>query len=427
MMRYTILPLLVAALLAGACDRIAPSAPAADTHDHAEHDHAAHEGDDHSGHGHDDHAGHDDHSDHAGHDDDDNEAIELSDDALAEFGLELAVAEPGELPISLRLVGEVVFNPDRVAHVSPRVGGVAREVRRSIGDEVERGEVLAILDSRELARMKSEYLAALKRLDIAEANFNREQALWEQKITSESEYLAARQVIEEARIARQLAEEQLHATGLTEDDIDALPEQTHVAMTGYQMQAPISGTIVERHLTQGEVISEHPGDPPFVVADLSSVWVHLTVYPKDLDVVRTGQPTSITTNHGLLHAQGTINYVSPSVGESTRTATARVVLDNASRRWRPGMFVNADVTLETLNETVVVPVDAVQTIDDQPHLFVRTDHGFEPRPVTLGRRGNGRVQITSGITAGETYVAQNAFALKAEMNRAALEHAGHNH
>jgi cobalt-zinc-cadmium efflux system membrane fusion protein len=422
MMRYILTLLLCATLLAAGCDRFAP-APQGDAHDHAGYD-------DHEGH--DEDESHDDHDDHEDNNDDDDDddsdgAIELDDAALREFGIELAVATPGDLSLTLELSGEVVFNPDRVAHVAPRIAGVAHTVNHTVGDQVERGDVLATFDSRELASLKSEYIAALKRLDIAEANFQRERKLWEQKITPESEYLAARQAVEEARIAGQLAEQQLHATGLSEADVAALPDQSHTELTRYVMHAPIGGTIVERHLTQGEAVSEQPDDSPFVIADLSSVWVHLTVYPKDLDLVRAGQLAAIATSHGAMNASGTIAYISPSVGHTTRTATARVVLDNADRRWRPGMFVTAHVQTETVANRIFVPVEAVQMIEDQPSLFVRDEHGIEPRPVTLGRRSNGDVEITEGLAAGETYVARNAFALKAELNRASLEHAGHNH
>lgn len=378
--------------------------------------------DEHAGHDHGDHAGRDDHDDYGSAD-----AVILTDAQLREFGIDLAVAETGSLAIEMSVPGEVTFNPDRVVHVSPRVPGVVREVHKTVGDTVSQGETLAVLDSRELARLKAEYLAALQRVDIAIANHDREQALWKQNITPQSQYLQTKQDLAEARIRTRVAERELHAVGLSEDDLAALPEASDAALTRYAMTAPLGGTIVERHITRGEVMSDQPHDPPFVLADLSNVWVHLTVYPKDLDILKRGQRVTITTEHGTLRAEGAIDYISPSVGAATRSATARVVVDNPDRRWRPGLFVTGRIETDRSDNRIVVPRVAVQNIDDAPVLFVKTAKGYVPRPVTLGRRSGDRVEIVDGLTAGETYAATNTFTLKAELNRAALEHAGHVH
>src|SRR5690606_13172359 len=153
------------------------------------------------------HAGH-------GHEDEHDEGlVQIDAQELEEFGIELRTAEAGTLASALRLPGEVVFNPDRVAHVTPRVPGVVQRVAKGIGDVVEAGDGPPLPDSRELAQAKSAYLAAQAKLELAQANFEREQKLFEQEIAPEAAFLQARQALREATIGLQLAERDLHALG----------------------------------------------------------------------------------------------------------------------------------------------------------------------------------------------------------------------
>lgn len=442
-----LLPLVAVTMLAVGCGEQPAAAQPADEHGHehatedghgeAEHAEDAHEGHDHAAEqseeaGHEEHGHEEGQSEdsHAGHEHEDGEGsgtIQLSNEELSEFGIELQTAEAGPLASVLSLPGEVVFNPNLVAHVTPRVPGVVQRVAKGIGDVVEAGEVLAVLDSRELAQAKSAYLAAQAKLELAQANFEREKDLFEQEIAPEAEFLQARQALREAEIDLQLAERELHALGLNEQQVASLPEQEEEALTRYEMTSPIGGTIIERHLTQGEVLPAQPSEPPFVVASVNTVWVQLTVYPKNLGQVRPGQEVRITADNTTASATGTIDYVSLQVREGTRTALARVVLSNEDSTWRPGQFVAAQVRLSDTQANVVVPVSALQTVEGQTVVYVQTPEGFEPRPVEVGRRNQERVEIHSGLQTGERYAATNTFTLKAEQGRGLLEHAGHVH
>ncbi|MGH8503273.1 MAG: efflux RND transporter periplasmic adaptor subunit [Gammaproteobacteria bacterium] len=353
------------------------------------------------------------------------EAVQLSPEVMQEFGIEVSSAQRGAIRLSRSLPGEIIFNPNRVAHVAPRVPGVVRDIYKSVGDQVRKGEVLAVLDSRELAQAKSDYLAALSQLDLAEANFEREQSLWQQKIAPESDYLAARQEQEAARVEQRLAERALHALGLAQEEVAQLSEQAEEVLTRYELVAPIGGIVVERDVTEGEVLNEDPAEPPFIVADLSQVWVQLTVYPKDLVAIQPGQPVVIDAGDGL-KATGMIAYVSPSLSESTRTATARVVLDNTDGRWRPGLFVTGLVQTDALQGEVVVPRAALQTMEDRTVVFVQTPEGFEPRSVELGRSDQTQAQVIAGLKPGDDYVSAGAFTLKAELSKSAFGD-GHGH
>jgi len=377
------------------------------------------------------HANHDDHGEeetaHAeegGEDEHGEEVVRLSETEIREFGIELATAATAKLDQYAELPGEIVLNADRLGHVVPRVPGIVREVRKTIGDTVKAGELLAVIESRELADAKAVFLAAIEREVLARASFNREERLWQKKVTSEQEYLDARQVLAEARIARSSAEQQLHALGFSDASLKALPEQPDATYTRYEIRAPFAGTIIEKHLTLGEKMS---GDAEvFTIADLSTVWVDINVYQKDLAQIRQGQRVVIEIGHGIPQVSGEIAWVAPLVGEATRTAKARVVLANPEGTLRPGLFVTAKVAVGSTAAGIVVPKSALQTFEERSVVFVQDEDGFEPRPVELGRQNATQVEILSGLEAGQTYVSQGAFTLKAQLSKGAFGD-GHNH
>ncbi len=344
---------------------------------------------------------------------------------MEEFGIEIAEAGRGELRLETVLPGVVEVNPDGLVHITPRVPGVVRDVFKVLGDEVVADELLAVLDSRELAEAKAGFLATRERLELASSIRQREQYLHEREISSEQEYLVARQAEAETRIAVKSAQQRLHALGLAEEEVGRLPEEPDEYLTRYEMRAPIGGTIIEKHITRGEMLRED--SLPFVVADLSTVWVVLTVYQKDLVSIRAGQRVRIIAGHDIAEADGTIEYVSPILDEHTRTTTARIVLVNDDQRWRPGLFVTGRVVVEHVQGDVVVPRTAVQTVDNEPVVFVQTTDGFEARPVQLGRADARSVVVAAGLDPGDRYVSHGGFALKAEMSKGASGHAGHSH
>ncbi len=134
-----------------------------------------------------------------------------------EFGVRLMTAGPGVLGVHVSLPGEIRVNPDRLAHLVPRVSGVAQRVLANVGDQVHENQVLAVLESRELSELKSTYLVAVECLALALTTFAREEKLWRQSISSERMYLEAQKGLVEARIEQRVAEQKLHALGFTHE------------------------------------------------------------------------------------------------------------------------------------------------------------------------------------------------------------------
>ena len=342
--------------------------------------------------------------------------VKLSPEQIENAKLITLDAGPGKVAVTLSLPGEVALNADAVSHVTPRVGGTVREVKKALGDPVNKGDVLAILDSREYAEMQREVLAAKERLALAEANFKRQEALWQEKISAEKDYLAAKQALAEAKIEYRSASQKLAA--------GAGPSAHGGSLT---LSSPLSGTVIEKHAVVGEVLKDD--SLAFVVADLSKIWVNVSVYARDLPKVRVGQGALVRAE-GVEHTvTGRIDYVDRVVGEQTRSATARIVLENPGAVWRPGLFATADVVLEEIDAKVVVSHEAVQTVEGKPVVFVRDGDTFEARPVRLGKKGmppEGRreavVEIEGGLGPGEKYVSNNSFVLKAELGKGEASH-----
>ncbi len=342
--------------------------------------------------------------------------IKLTEQQLKAAGVEVRAAGPAKLRVAAQFPGEIRFNDDRTAHVVPRMAGVAEAVPANLGQLVQKGQVLAVIASTSLSEQRSELLTAQRRREAARTTFEREKKLWQEKISAEQDYLQAQTVLQEADIAVQNASQKLAAVGAS---------STIGASTGlnrFEIRAPFGGTIVEKHLSLGESVAESTSI--FTVSDLSSVWVEFAVAPKDLATVQVGQKVIVSSTAFDSQAEGTISYIGALLGEQTRTARGRVTLINPKGAWRPGLFVTVAVLGEDQDVPLAVSAAAVQTIDEQPMVFMAVPGGFVARPVKVGRSDGKTVEVTGGMKPGEKYASTNTFVLKSELGKAGAEH-GH--
>lgn len=328
-------------------------------------------------------------------------------------GITVAKAAPAAMGNVVQLPGEVRFNEDLTAHIVPRTPGVAESVSADLGQNVTKGQVLAVISSPALADLRSASLAAQKRLGLAQITFQREKKLWEDKISAEQDYLQAQAALREAEIEAQSAKSKLSALGAGDTD---------GAINRYVLRAPFNGVVVEKHIAQGEAVKEDAN--VFLLSDLSSVWVEIVVTPKDLETVRVGETVRITSAANDTSATGKVSYVGNLLGEQTRTAKARVVITNPKLAWRPGLFVNAAVVRGEKNVPVAVAADAVQTVEGKTVVFVKVDKGFKMQPVKTGDNDGKLVEIVDGLSAGAVYAATSSYVLKAEQGKGT---AGHDH
>lgn len=339
--------------------------------------------------------------------------VVLSEAARKNAGIELREAGPGEVSSTITLPGEITINADKLAHLTPRVSGTVIEVKGQLGQRVRKGDILAVLQSSELSQISRDARAATAHLKLAQANFDRLDELYKQGVVAQKEQIVAKTDLEEAKIAVDSAYQMLSAAG------------DGGGGANYPLKAPIDGTILEKHVTLGEVLK---GDSEaFVLADLSSVWVELTVYAKDLARVDVGQTVSVRADGIDEPASGTIEFLGSIASSVSRTSRARIVLTAPGSKWRPGLFVSADVAVAQAEGEIVVPSEAVQTVDGKTVVFVDEGKHFEARVVTTRRAGLAKdgtpvVTVELGLAKGEHYVAKNAFVLKAELGKGAAKH-----
>ena len=333
-------------------------------------------------------------------------AIALSAEQVKAAEIGIASVGPAQVVTSFQLPGEIRFNEDRTAHVVPRVAGIAERVTASIGQHVEKGQLLAVIASTDLADRRSELLSAERRLSAARTSYEREKTLWLERISAEQDYLQAQVQLREAEIATQNARQKLAA-------LNAPPSAA--ALSLYELRAPFAGTVVEKHVTAGESIAADAN--VFIISDLSSVWAEMAVPAQRLNDVRVGREATVSAAAFESKSSGPIAYVGSLLGEQTRTAPARVVLPNPDGAWRPGMFVNVAVDAGRQDVPVAVKTDALQDIDGSQAVFVQSPKGFVAQTIQTGRRDSQVVEIVSGLTPGQQYVAANSFVLKAELGK----------
>lgn len=349
--------------------------------------------------------------------------IALTEQQIADAGITLAEAKGGTLRRHFLAPGSLIPDADHVARVSVRVLATVAELPKKLGDRVEKGEVVAVIESRDVAEAKSEYLAARVTNELRQTLFNRQKALVETRAVSENEYLRTQLTANEAQIKLDGARQKLFALGLSESEIADLPNQPPESLRKQYLRAPISGRISERRVDLGGLIGREGQESElFVIVNLDGVWVDLAVSPEDIASVREGAAVSIRAigNDGETSAR--IIFVSPLLDRETRNARVIASLPNPGHRWKPGTFVTAEIPLGDEASKVIVPRKALQTIKGAPTLFVRDADGFEARQVRTGREDDDDVEIVSGLAPGETYVVANTFTLKAELEKAEAEH-----
>lgn len=339
--------------------------------------------------------------------------VRLDEAQIRKAGIAVQAAGPGSIQSVSRFPGELRFNEDRTAHVVPRLAGVVQAVHANLGDVVRRGQLLAVVTSTALSEQRSELLTAQRRRDAAKATHDREQRLWEGRISAEQDYLQAQTALQEADIALHNARQKLEALGAG-GRVDG-----GAALNRFEIRAPFDGTIVEKHLAPGEAVKDDASI--FTLADLRSVWAEFAVSPQDLETVRVGQKVVVSSSAFESQVEGTVSYVGALLGEQTRTARARVTLANPQGAWRPGLFVTVAVLGDRHAAPLVVGAEALQTVDDKPVVFKAVPGGFAATPVKLGRSDGRNVEVLQGLASGDKVASSNTFVLKADLGKSSVE------
>lgn len=352
----------------------------------------------------------------------DSDVVRLSDADAVKAGIVIGEASLRALDQSISLPAEIRFDADRVANLSPKVSGIVSKLYAGEGDVVKRGQTLALISSRELASLKAAWLNAQTGEALAEQKLAREEKLFADQITAEADLQAARANFEALKAASDAAENELHAAGVSDEALSRVAAADDGDNANSYLTAPISGMVVRRNVTLGETVSA--GDASartlFTIVDDSEVWADIAVYKQDISRVRKGADVTLKSSDGDILARSNVAFILPVIDETSRTATARVVIANPEGQLRPGQFVTAEINVGESTSVIQVPSSAVQTVEGQLSVFVPVDGGFAPIPVSIGVTSIDFTEVRSGLSVGERYVTDGAFTLKAQLEKTAF-------
>ena len=430
---------------------------------------------------------------------------ELPDVAIKNANVTIKKAGAGRIKTQINLQGEIGLNEEKVVHIVPRLDGVVKRTFKDLGDRVAPGDILAIIESRELANAKIEFLSNLQQIDLSKSDldrevlllqnttkmldllkkqlsvdnvyeqlkdlqigksrellipayaklklassvFQREKILFEKGISSELEYLQAEENLKSSEakymalrekidydgkwsvrqkkrnleigiLNLKIARQKLFALGLLDEDIETISYQDDQDFSQYELISPIKGIIIQKHLTTGEAIKND--DDVFLLADLSEVWVNIAIPITDLNLIQLGQNVTVHQKVLGLKTIGELTFLGSVIGKTSRTVTGRVVVSNPNSKWRPGTFVTLEVALNERVVPIVVPTRAIQTVRNWSVVFVKYGNYFEARPLKLGESDGNYTEVLQGLKQGESFVDQNSFTIKAEIEKLSASH-----
>jgi cobalt-zinc-cadmium efflux system membrane fusion protein len=333
-------------------------------------------------------------------------AVHLTAEQIKAAGIVLVRPTAGAGVLSLPATIE--SDPQATQVVSAAIGGRVVALNRNLGEAVRRGEVVAVIESRDAAGLRAEVEAAQARANLARSNLAREERLFALKVSPERDLIAARTAMTEANIALRLASQQVSAAGVGGG-----------ALNRIGVVAPIGGQVTARSVVLGQTVA--PDAELFRVANLGRVAINLSLTPADAGRIRADTPVEVRS--GARSATARVHFVSPVLDAATRLVPAVALLENGGV-WRPGEPVTALLQIGVSGDAVSVPDSAIQTVEGRTSVFVRTKDGFRAVPVTVTSRVGGMATVT-GLSGRESLAGEGSFTLKAELAKGEAEHGGH--
>lgn len=334
--------------------------------------------------------------------------IVMSADQVASAGIQTARPTIGG-SATIEIAAMIEGDPQGTQIVSAAISGRIMSLTRNLGQSVERGQTLAVIESREAATLNAEIDAARARLTLAQSNLSREQRLFDQRVSPEQDLIAARTAATEARIALRLAQSQMSAAGAAGGRLNRIA-----------VIAPASGQVIGRSALLGQSVAADA--ELFRIANLSTVSLSFNLQPADASRVRPG--AIVTVRAPGREAQARVRFVSPALDMSNRQVPVIATIDNRGGQWRIGEAVTASVQLsgDGGDGAVRVPLTAVQSYENRSVLFVRTATGFQLVPVVMGDTSGDMVIVKSGLKGNEQVATVNSFTLKAELGKGEASH-----
>ena len=266
--------------------------------------------------------------------------VQIGDAIAAQSGIETDIAGPAQIREVVAATGRIVTDPTRSARIKARFPGVIRELRRTYGETVSKGDTIAVVESND-------------------------------------------------------------------------------SLQSYAIRSPVDGMIIAQNANTGETVS----DQPIVeIADLSRVIAELYVFPRDIGKVSAGQPVKISAVGEDVEAESQLAMILPMTGAGSQAVPARIILDNPDRKWRIGMAVDGQITVGVKNVPLAVRTSGLQAFRDFTVVFARFGETYEVRMLDLGADDGEYIEVLGGLDHGTTYVSENSFLIKADIEKSGASH-----
>lgn len=383
-----------------------------------------------------------DHADEHAHDEKahDDEVV-LTPQAISQYGIKVEPAQLRTLQPTFLAPARIAFDAEAMAHVGSPVRGRAVQIDVRLGDSVQAGQPLLVIESPELGEAQADLLqrqlTALTSgpaTELAKASWERAKNLLEQSqgisLTEvqrrEAEYRVAAASQKAAQAAAIAAENRLQLLGMNQEAIALLTKSGEI-VPRYTVRSSIDGVVVQREVTLGELVSPDR-ESLMVIADTRKLWVLADVPESKLSGLDRGTKARVFINSETT-LEGSVTFVSPIVDPATRTAQVRIEVPATTKggvTLRPGMFAQVEFEHASDSKPVIaVPAEAIQTVEGDPAVFIPVEgepNTFAKRAVTIGKPIGGFVPVLSGLAEGESFVSSGTFILKAELGKAGASH-----
>lgn len=351
--------------------------------------------------------------------------LKITEERIKQAKIVTAEVKGGKILKTIAVTGTITPDKNKVWRVAARVSGTVLSLEKGVGDTVAQGDLLAIVESREVAEAKSEYVSALVNFGLQKTLFEREEELWRGKIQAEQQYLKAKTTYTESELKLHLSRQKLVALGIPDTEFKKLSMNTMNGIQKYEIRSPAKGKVIERLVDNGTPVGgEGQAKELYMIADLSQVWIELSLSPNDLQFVKEGQEVALqaTPQQPNLTQKGKIIFISPVLNQESRAARVVAAFSNEDNALRPGLYVPANIAVENTEVDVLLPKTAIQNMEGSTVVFVRTKDGFEKRKVVIGKEDSTQVEIAVGVDPGEVVAIENTFLIKAELGKSEAEH-----
>lgn len=370
-------------------------------------------------------------------------------EAVKKAGVDVEPVEQRPMTETISAVGEITYDQTKLARVASRVPGTVARVLVGVGDRVNEGDVLALVDAAEVGRAKADLLDALSKIDLGEQNVQRLEPLAAEQIIPGVRLLEARTALEQSRIAARRAQQALVNLGLdvSVNELRSLPVDKRVEEIQFlglpaelrdhlpatattsnllPLLAPLTGVVIERRVVSGEVID--PSHHLFDLADTNEMWLTFNVAMEDAHFLRKGQKVRFQPDGGRKPVEAAIDWISTDVNQQTRTVGVRATVPNLDGTLRNETFGEGQIVLRENPVAIVVPNSAIHSDGNCSIVFVRDKRYFQndspkffhTRTVRLGATKGGYTEILAGVWPGEVIANEGSGVLRAQLLKASL-------